>query len=283
MHSNIPARDFTTRNKTKEELKQDVGITQPTKCSASNSLQAKAANDKAPTIVPPIITVRAPPSDSLDVRATAQLQPDGADKVLRADSEKAALHNSNVSPWGHSHAEDLEANTSAQPPLITESHARRSEFKSPLEEALMEHTMKTVRNGPIAQSHNLQLSKSPGSVTQCQDDGWDQVGRGSKVGVWNDLLSPKEKGLMAGNPIHSVQVEPVVPRGDSLVQTNLLQPQSPSGDPDKDAHVARTVGCSMAPTKIADKGEAASAQVVKGGLRYEWRRFLIMSMIQVSN
>ncbi len=122
-----------------------------------------------------------------------------------------------------------------------------------------------MHNGPIAQSPDWQLSKSPGSATQRQDNGWDQVGRGPEVGVRNDLLSPKEKGLMAGNSVHSVQVEPVVPWGDSLVQTNLLQPRSFPGDPDQDAHVARTIGCAMALTKTADKGEAASAQAVKRG------------------
>ncbi len=81
----------------------------------------------------------------------------------------------------------------------------------------------------------------------------------------NNLLSPKEKGLMAGNSVHSVQVEPVVHWGDSLVQTNLLQPESLSGDPDKGAHVARTIGWATALTKITDKGETASAQAVKRG------------------
>ncbi len=265
MHSNIPSRDFTTRNKTKEESKQDVRTTQLTKFSASNSSRVKAVSDKALTIVPPIIMVIVPPSDSLEACAMARLQPDGADEALCADSEKAMLCNSNMSPQGPSHAEDLKVNASAQPALVTESHARRSESKSPLEEALTKHTMKTVCNRPIAQSCDLQLSKSPGSVTQHQDDGWDQVGRGPEVGMRNDLLSPKETGLMTGNSVHSVQVEPVVSRDDSLVQTNLLWPRSFPGDPDKDAHVARTIGCATAPTKAADKGEAASAQVVKRG------------------
>ncbi len=48
-------------------------------------------------------------------------------------------------------------------------------------------------------------------MTQQQDNGWDQVGVGPEVGAQNNLLSPQEKGSMAGNSIHSVQVEPVVP------------------------------------------------------------------------
>ncbi len=81
----------------------------------------------------------------------------------------------------------------------------------------------------------------------------------------NNLQSPKEKGLLAGTSIHLVQVKPIVPRGDSLVQTNLLQPRSFPGDPDEDTLVARTVGCATAPTKTADRGQAASAQAVKRG------------------
>ncbi len=96
-------------------------------------------NDKAPTMVPPIITVTVLPSNSLEVRAMAQLQPDGADEALRADSEKVALHDGNISPRGPICTEDLEANTSAQPPLVMESHARRLESKSPLEEASTKH------------------------------------------------------------------------------------------------------------------------------------------------
>ncbi len=91
--------------------------------------------------------------------------------MLRAYSEKAALHDGNMSPQGPSHAEDLEANTLAQPPLVTESHARRSESKSPFGEASMKNTMKTVHSRPITRSDDLQLSKSPGSATQQQDNG----------------------------------------------------------------------------------------------------------------
>ncbi len=70
---------------------------------------------------------------------------------------------------------------------------------------------------------------------------------------------------MAGNSIHLVQVEPIVSRDDSLVQMNLLRPKAPSGDPDEDAHVARTIGCTTALTKTAEGGEAATTQGVKRG------------------
>ncbi len=222
MHLNIPACDFTTETETKEESKQGVGITQPTKHLVSNSLRANAANEKAPTIVPPIITA---PAGQLD----------GAGE---------------------------------QAPLI-EGHAPPEKVATQLGKTARNDALNTVRSGPIAWSNDLLQSKSPRSTSQQQDDGWHQAGVGPKVGAWNDSLSPEEKGSIAGNPIHLVQVEPVVSQpGNSFVQMNLLRPKSPSGDPSEDAHVTRTVGCATAPTKMAEGLEAASAQVVKRGTRY---------------
>ncbi len=62
MHSNIPARDFTTRSETKEESKQAVGAAVPrtaqlAKCSASSSSRVKALDKESPTIVTPTITM----------------------------------------------------------------------------------------------------------------------------------------------------------------------------------------------------------------------------------
>ncbi len=210
MHLNIPIHDFTTETETKGELKQNVGVTQPTKHLASNSSRAKAADKKAPTIVPPIITAMAQSSGFLEACAVTQPRPNGADKVLCTGSEKAMLHNGNMSPWGPSRAEDSEANTSVQPPLVMESHARRSESKSPSGEALTKSDIKTVCNGPIAWSDDLQLSKSPGSATQQQDNGWDQVSRGPGKGEWNDSQSPGEKGETVP-PSVTVQVQPIAP------------------------------------------------------------------------
>ncbi len=147
---------------------------------------------------------------------------DEADEVLHANSEEAALCDSSVSPWGPNHVEGLGVNAPAKPPLVTESHARKLTSKSPFKEASTKNDTKTVCSRPIARSNDLLQGKSPGSASQQQDDGWHQVGRGPEAGTWNDLLSPKEKGSMADNSIHLVQVEPIVSRDDSLVQTNLL-------------------------------------------------------------
>ncbi len=154
--------------------------------------------------------------------------------------------------------------TGEQVPL-TERHAPPDKAAPRLGKTTRNDTLNTVRSRPIARSNDLLQRKSPRSASQQQDNGWHQVGRGPEAGVQNDLLSPEEKGSMAGNSIHLVQVEPIVSRDDSSVQTNLLRLKAPSGYPDKDAHVARTVGCAMALTKTAEGGEAASAQAVKRG------------------
>ncbi len=96
-------------------------------------------------------------------------------------------------------------------------------------------------------------------------------GRSPGKGAWNDSLSPWGKGE-AVSPSATIQVQPTVPKqlfamgdGAPCVQSNLPQTNSPPGNTNEGAHVARTVGCAMAPTKVADKGEAASAQAVKKG------------------
>ncbi len=65
MHSNIPAHDFTTRNETKEELKQADGAAIPktvqlAKCLASSSLRVKASDEESPTTVTPTIMTTHP-------------------------------------------------------------------------------------------------------------------------------------------------------------------------------------------------------------------------------
>ncbi len=84
----------------------------------------------------------------------------------------------------------------------------------------------------------------------------------------------------AGKTIHLAQVESVAPatcsggmsdsyvKGLSLPQSdsrNLVRHDTPPGDLDEDQRVARTVGCATAPTKAAERKEAASAQAVKRG------------------
>ncbi len=76
VHSNIPIRDFTARNETKEESKQIAGAAipktaQPAKRSASSSLRAKALDEESPTIVTPTITTMHQPRPSPSEDAAA--------------------------------------------------------------------------------------------------------------------------------------------------------------------------------------------------------------------
>ncbi len=180
------------------------------------------------------------------------------------DSAKAALHDRKVSPWGPSCAAGIEVNATVQPPLVMESHARRSKCKSPLGEASMKTEDKTMHSGPIG--------KSPRSATQHQDEGWDHVGAGPRKGERNDSQSLAGADLGVINPRGSRLPKSTVSdcscniRSSPVIKLNLLlQTNTPPGDPDEDAHVARTVGCTMAPTKTAERMEAASAQAVKRG------------------
>ncbi len=80
----------------------------PAKRSASNPSQVKASNDKSPTIVTPIITVR----------------PDGAgEQVLGTPPGETA-------PWSSSLAGGFEGIASAKPPLVTEITVRMPKSKS---------------------------------------------------------------------------------------------------------------------------------------------------------
>ncbi len=95
---------------------------------------------------------------------------------------------------------------------------------------------------------------------------------------WNDSWHMEKD--WAGKTVHSAQVESVAPttcsggtsdsyvKGLSLLQSNssnLVRRDTPLGDLDEDQRVARTVGCATAPTKAAERKEAASAQAVKRG------------------
>ncbi len=104
-------------------------------------------------------------------------------------------------------------------------------------------------------------------MSQQQDDGWCQIGRGPRKGEWNDSLSPEEKGWV-GKTIHSAQVKPAasdrscdIPSGSEVQMNLLLQPTTPPGDPDE-THKTRTVGCATALT-ADEQEEAASTQAVK--------------------
>ncbi len=98
-HSNIPTTSQSDQKLSKNQTSDVVVIRLPTtKHSASNLLQAKASNDKSPTIVTPIITVR----------------PDGAlDKAHSAPFDEVALRSPSL-------AGRYEGIALAKPPLVKE-------------------------------------------------------------------------------------------------------------------------------------------------------------------
>ncbi len=179
-------------------------------------------------------------SGSSGVHAVTQARPGGTGKAPSTDSVKATLYDRDVSPQGPSCAVGLEVNAQVQPPLLMESHARISKSKSPLGEASMKN------------KHAVGAGPAGGRMTSC---------------------SPKETGW-AGKSVHSAQVKPTalltssseVRRGlPQSYSSNEVQRDTPMGNPDEDAHVTRTIGCAMAPTKTAAGQEAASAQAVNRG------------------
>ncbi len=191
-----------------------------------------------------MVTPQSRPSPS-ETATVTQARPERTEQVPGTNSEKASLHDHKV-PTCMGDAKDRPTCGSTN--------------------------IKTVRSGPIAWSLDLLQSKSPRSMGPPQDDEGGYSINGSPGWDLNDLLSPKGTGW-AGKTIHSAQVEPAASSRSPKVQLNLQQSHSsnevwhalPPGDPDKDQRVARTVGCTTAPTKAAKGKEAASAQVVKRG------------------
>ncbi len=108
-HLNIPTTSQSDQKLSKNQTSDVVVVWLPTtKHSASNLLQAKASNNKSPTIVTPIITVK----------------PDGAlDKAHSAPFDKAALRSPSL-------AGRYEGIALVKPPLVKEITVRLLKFKS---------------------------------------------------------------------------------------------------------------------------------------------------------
>ncbi len=110
VHSNIPATSHTdqelSKNQTVEQQDAEIVVKLPAKRSASNSLRAKAANGKSPTIVTPIITV------------PIERQLDGAgEQALSAPPGEMAL-------WSPCLAGSHEGIAAAKPPPVKEITVR---------------------------------------------------------------------------------------------------------------------------------------------------------------
>ncbi len=118
-HSNIPATSQSDQKLSKNQTSDIVVVRLPTtKRSASNLLQAKALDNKSPTIVTPIITVR----------------PDRAlDKVHSAPFDEAALRSPSL-------AGRYEGIALAKPPLVKEITVRLPKFKSLIHQGALDPT-----------------------------------------------------------------------------------------------------------------------------------------------
>ncbi len=108
-HSNIPAA-MTSRLETKQEstVQHAAIVKLLAKCLASNPSWVKALNNKSPTIVTPIITVR----------------PDGAGEQAPSTPPDKMV------PWSPGLAGSFERIASAKPPLVMEITIRILKSKS---------------------------------------------------------------------------------------------------------------------------------------------------------
>ncbi len=241
-HSNIPFHDFTTKTKTKEESKQDIGTTSPTKHLLSNSLQAKAVDDKAPTIVLPVVTV---PNQRLD-RAREQapstsLGEAAPGKGNTADEEPETLKRLTVPPLAMAQAKVV-------------STTRLKEGDSP----------NVMRNdGPIQAAISPAeacCSKSPEALSSIK----------TMAGTMSDEAPEREYQRAARRACSEEELDRQCNICDtSAVSGGMRWTSTPLGNPDEGAHgVARTVGCPMAPTdqpQLKNREAAASTQAVKRG------------------
>ncbi len=122
---NIPATSQSDQELSKNQLTEQYAtaiVRLPAKHSASNSLWAKASNDKSPTIVTLIITV----------------QPDGAGEQV-APLECLAPPD-NIAPQSPSLTGSYEGIASVKPPLVMEIITRIPKFKSLIHQGALAKT-----------------------------------------------------------------------------------------------------------------------------------------------
>ncbi len=149
MHSNIPATSQSDQELSKNQIPgPDIVVVRlpTTKCSASNLLQAKASNDKSPTIVTPIITVR----------------PDGAGEQARsAPPGKMALQSPSLTG-------SFEEIALAKPPLVKEITVRMPKSKSLIHQGALVKTEDLIK--PKQKTPELKGQGKDGADTFKADD-----------------------------------------------------------------------------------------------------------------
>ncbi len=144
-HSNIPVTSQSDQKLSKNQITApDIVVVRlpTTKRSASNPLQAKASDDKSPTIVTPIIMVR----------------PDGAgEQAYTAPPDEAAL-------WSPSLAGSYEDIASAKPPLVKENIIQLPKSKSLIHQGALE-TVKDDQKAAGQEAASTQAVKRGHQVT----------------------------------------------------------------------------------------------------------------------
>ncbi len=203
------------------------------KRSASSPLQVKAANDKSPTIAIPLVMVvhqsRHSPSGTATV---TNVQLDGAgEQAPSAPPGKTALRSPCL-------AGSFEGIAAAKPPLVKEITVRLPKCKSLQVEGALEPTKDNQKTRTVRrQTHSC--TTIPRTVQS-----------GSK---------PEAQGETCSKP-----VIPGKPEGDPPE----FRPASDSEQSGK-THMTRTIGCTTASTKTAERREAASTQAVNRGCKVD--------------
>ncbi len=199
-----------------------------TKHLASNPLQAKALNDKSPTIVTPIITVR----------------PDGAgEQAHSAPPDEVAL-------WSPSLAGSFEGIASAKPPLVKENTIRLPKSKSLIHQGALATARDTRKIEDKPES-----SKGPQLVANAYHD----EGRLDKGGTPNEMRVPSTTVTGSKEPGEGDHYSTVRSKGNHCSAV----PAQPVAPLQGDAFEERT-SHSTTDQKATGK-EAASTQAVKRG------------------
>ncbi len=152
VHSDIPVTSQSdqkpSKNQTEDQQDIKIVIKLLTKHLASSPLRVKAANDKSPTIVTPILTAEHQLRHfPLGTAAVTNARPDGTgEQTLSAPPGETA-------PWSPSLAGSHEGIASVKPPLVKEITIKLPKSKSLIHQGALETAMDDKEtkdlNGPV--------------------------------------------------------------------------------------------------------------------------------------
>ncbi len=197
-HSNIPTTSQSDQKLSKNHPgSQDavIVVRLPAKRLASNPLRVKAANDKSPTIVIPILTAGHQSRHfPLGTAAVTNARPDGTgEQAPSTPPGEMAL-------WSPCLAGSFEGIAAAKPPLVKENTVWLPKCKSPEARGALEPT----KDAKKAKERRV-----------------DQGPRRE----WNNLLST-EGDSQTGKTVYSAQVKPTAVTSGPEVLPGLLQSNS---------------------------------------------------------